>query len=41
MDDDEVMSEEEDLGEPLVPGPKPLVDISKLFIRTIPHKLIR
>jgi hypothetical protein len=33
MDDDEVMSEEEDLGESLVPGPKPLVDISKLHIR--------
>jgi ATP-dependent DNA helicase MPH1 len=30
MDDDEVMSEEEDLGELLVPGPKPLVDISEL-----------
>lgn len=31
LDDDEVMSEDEDMGEPLVPGPKPLVDISKLY----------
>jgi hypothetical protein len=38
MDDDEVMSEEEDLGESLVPGPKPLVDISKLQFRVVPHK---
>jgi ATP-dependent DNA helicase MPH1 len=41
MDDDEVVSEEEDLGEPLVPGPKPLVDISKPSIEIVTHKLIR
>jgi len=40
MDDDEVMSYEEDLGDPLVPGPKPLVDISKLQIRVVPRRLI-
>ena len=34
MDDDEVLSEEEDEepGEPLVPGPRPLVDISELLV---------
>lgn len=40
MDDDEVMSDEEHLGNPLVPGPKPLVDISKLQIRVVPRRLI-
>jgi len=41
MDDDELMSEEEDLGEPLVPGPKPLVDISKPQTVIVLLKLIR